>query len=69
MITLPVGSGSSSTVTFDVFILDDTLLEGTEDIIVTATVIPSQLGMAAFEGGALTHNTTIFIMDDDTGKQ
>lgn len=55
-------------ITFNVTILDDNIAEPTEELIVTASIFPNQLGRVMFEGGGLTQNITIRIVDDDNGK-
>lgn len=65
MIDFPEGSPENDheTIVFGPTLIDDDIVEGTEEIIVTAMIV-SPRSKVAFVGGGLFRNTSVFIMDN-----
>ena len=61
----------TSSLVFDVPIIDNNIAEPNKEVIVTITIPSPQPAVAKFVGGGLSRNATIFILNDDeelTGK-
>ena len=56
------GDGPGTSLTFNISIVNDDLVEGQEDIDIMASIIA---GSGSFVGGGTTANGTINIIDDD----
>ena len=68
-ITFPAATRPGFTVTLNLSILDDDMMEGTEDFLFNATIITPQPGMATVVGGSLQSSVTVTVLDDDSGKK